>query len=137
VPVVFGALCPPAAAAELAAVLDVIIPRAMTVDALRLSNEALAFLDDLKTVANAYNQDRAARRASAVDADLHAQRPGTFAPGSLKPMNEVSLSKAAELEGVTRQAIWQRCRRGYLPYRRDDKGRLWVRRENLRGKADG
>ena len=50
--------------------------------------------------------------------------------------SEVGTAEAAEILGVSRQAVTARCRRGTLLYRLDERGRYRFRKENLTRKGD-
>jgi len=82
-------------------------------------------LDALEASARAH---RSPVVSDVVTTTVDAAASGTMAGVQ---SGEVSVSRAAALIGRSRQAIDGRCRRGSLPYRRDEKGRRWIRLENL------
>jgi len=68
--------------------------------------------------------------------DLDSSRGAERPPDTIESVKEIrGLKAAAELLGVTKQAIADRCRRGTLPHTRDGRGRYVFRIENLKGEA--
>jgi excisionase family DNA binding protein len=62
-------------------------------------------------------------------ADLYMAKPSDS--GKVEDVQEVTQAQAARLVGITRSAIRGRLDRGTLPHRRDERGRVRIRRSNL------
>lgn len=130
-------LVPPPVAAFLAPLLRSELYRLTTVDRIDLPPAVTDVVDELieagkrwRSVDQPVDQpvdelDGGPLTSRTIDSDGVGHAPPN-------PCDElVSLPGAASLLRLTRQALWGRCQRGTLPFTRDERGRYWIRKDDI------
>lgn len=91
-------------------------------------NQILALLSELEEIAAASKASR-----DEVVTEVVATTVRGLSTGMLENMNEVGVTRAAEMSNCTRQAINRKIARGTLPARRDERNHWRIAVENLEG----